>query len=82
MQCSLNRNNFTCKCLWGRVLELSERDGGLEWMRGVKDICKRVGAWKNIDAQGNLADQLEERRIWEHKNKDRSTLKRVMEDQE
>lgn len=31
-------------------------------MRGVKDTWKRVGVWKNIDAQGNLADQLEERR--------------------
>lgn len=46
MKCFLNRNNFTCKCLWEKELELGKRDGGLEWMRGVEDSCEGMGGWK------------------------------------
>jgi len=46
IKCFLNRNNFTCNFLWGKESECSKRDAGPEWMRDVKDCCKRMGGWK------------------------------------
>lgn len=30
----------------GKGVRISKRDGGLEWIRGVADSCKRMGGWK------------------------------------
>lgn len=46
MKWFLYRNNFTCKCLWGKESELGKRDEGLEWVRGIEDSCERTGGWE------------------------------------